>query len=251
MSQRIFDFHGDDQAYINFLECQLISAQWASLMDFPNPAGEVVMQEPPSTSSIQFVQYTPSFPPARSQTVERGEPPWKRQLDDFISALPTEKTWDEARERAGINTLNKNQMAVRLMLGHTNPLAFRSAQDTAMISRTLPSENQDLVERGYQYAQFIQYCLGDLDFKKSVVSFQSLIFASYCTVLIQVGVSKATTNDMMRQYIDRNNDDSTLEGYRRGVVWINRCIAGLLANGWGHKSWEIFLLGKSHDPRRD
>jgi hypothetical protein len=48
---------------------------------------------------------------------------------------------------------------------------------------------------------------------------------------------------MMRRYIVRNNNDATLEAYRRGVVWIHRCIAELLAKGWGHKSWEIFLLG--------
>ncbi|KAJ5302297.1 hypothetical protein N7508_007160 [Penicillium antarcticum] len=244
MSQRMFDFHGDDQAYISFLECQLISAQWAGFMEFPNTARGEILQEVSSTNSVQFVPYTPSTSHARSSNPGQNELPWKRQLDSFISALPTEKTWSEARKRAGIDTPIRNQLAVRLMLGHTNHATFRWVQQTASISRTLPSEDQDLVRRGYQYAQFINRCAGDLSFKTSVVSFQQLIFVSYCTVLIQFGVTKDTVNDMMRRYIDRNNDDSTLEGYRRGVVWINRCIAALLANGWGHKSWEIFLLEK-------
>ncbi|OQD97676.1 hypothetical protein PENSOL_c011G05384 [Penicillium solitum] len=244
MSQRMYDFHGDDQAYIAFLECQLASVQWAGFVDFPAASGEHTVQGAPSTNSIQFVQYTPEGSRARSVKSERGDPPWKRQLDSFISALPTEKTWGEARKKAGIDTPVKNQLAVRLMLGHTNHTTFRSVRKTSTISGAITSQDHDLVWRGYQYAQFIDRCAGDLSFKTSVVSFQHLIFVSYCAVLMQVGVPKEKTNKMMRRYIDRNNDDSTLEGYRRGVVWINRCIAALLANGWGHRSWEIFLLEK-------
>lgn len=244
----MYDFHGDDQAYIAFLECQLASVQWAGFVDFTAASGEQTVQGTPSTNSIQFVQYTPEGSRARSVKSERGDLPWKRQLDGFISALPTEKTWGEARKKAGIDTPVKNQLAVRLMLGHTNHTTFRSVRKTSTISGAITSQDHDLVWRGYQYAQFIDRCAGDLSFKTSVVSFQNLIFVSYCAVLMQVGVPKEKTNKMMRRYIDRNNDDSTLEGYRRGVVWINRCIAALLANGWGHKSWEIFLLGESSVP---
>ncbi|KAI2669766.1 hypothetical protein CBS147355_9691 [Penicillium roqueforti] len=198
----------------------LASVQWAGFVDFTAASGEQTVQGTPSTNSIQFVQYTPKGSRARSVKSERGDLPWKRQLDGFISALPTEKTWGEARKKAGIDTPVKNQLAVRLMLGHTNHTTFRSVRKTLTISGAIISQDHDLVWRGYQYTQFIDRCTGDLSFKTSVVSFQNLIFVSYCAVLI------------------------TLEGYRRGVVWINRCIAALLANGWGHKSWEIFLLEK-------
>jgi hypothetical protein len=51
------------------------------------------------------------------------------------------------------------------------------------------------------------------------------------------------TNDAMRRYTGLDQDDQTLEKYRHGALWVNRCVAALLANGWGYKSWEIFLLG--------
>ncbi|KAJ5378937.1 hypothetical protein N7509_012056 [Penicillium cosmopolitanum] len=49
---------------------------------------------------------------------------------------------------------------------------------------------------------------------------------------------------MMRCYFTVNSNDDTLAGYRWGVMRVNRCMAALLANGWGHKSWEIFLLAQ-------
>lgn len=243
MSQRLFPFHGDDQEYIAFLECELINAQWVGLMEFPMPLRHGTTHEPSPSDDLQIVQYTPHPPRGSSQSSERAEPYWKKQLHAFISALPAKSNWSEAREKAGIDTPVRNQLALRLMLGHTNAAAFRPIKETTMLSHMLPTENRDLVLRGYHYAHFIDRCANDLSFTASVVSFQSLIFVSYCVVMIRSGISKETTNNMMRRYIVRKNDDMTLEGYRRGVVWINRCMAALLANGWGHKSWEIFLFG--------
>lgn len=61
--------------------------------------------------------------------------------------------------------------------------------------------------------------------------------------MIKPGVSRQVTNDTMRQYTGADKDDLTLERYRRGAVWANRCMAALVANGWGYRSWELFLIG--------
>lgn len=61
--------------------------------------------------------------------------------------------------------------------------------------------------------------------------------------MTRAGVPKAMTNDMMKRYTGQDQGDQTLEKYRHGALWVNRCAAALLENGWGYKSWEIFLLG--------
>ncbi|OQD86923.1 hypothetical protein PENSOL_c082G01054 [Penicillium solitum] len=64
----------------------------------------------------------------------------------------------------------------------------------------------------------------------------------YCVVMMRAGVPKAMTNDMMKRYTGQDQDNQILEKYRYGALWVNRCAAALLENGWGYKSWEIFLL---------
>lgn len=244
MSQRLFSFfHGSDKDYIEFLECQLISAQWAGqwagLTDFETPPRCETTGEARPPENLQIMQYTPDLQASKRANL----PQWQKELHVFISALPAEASWNDARKRAGIDTPVKNQLALRLMLGYTNVAVFRSGQDDLTQPPMLRMENQELVSRGYQYAGFISRCANGLTFTKSVTAFQSLIFVSYCVVMRQSGISTETTNDMMRRYFVSKNSDKTLEAYRRGVVWIHRCIAELLANGWGHKSWEVFLLG--------
>lgn len=61
--------------------------------------------------------------------------------------------------------------------------------------------------------------------------------------MMGVGVPKKATDDMMRRYLGETKEDVTLEKYRHGAVWANRCMAALLENGWGCETWEFFLLG--------
>lgn len=104
--------------------------------------------------------------------------------------------------------------------------------------------HQMKIKRDYHYAQFLGQCTDNLSFIASVFAFQKLIFVRDCVVMMKCGISKETANTMMRCYFTVNSNDDTLAGYRWGVMRVNRCMAALLANGWGHKSWEIFLLGK-------
>lgn len=247
MSQRLFPFHGNDQEYIEYLELQLISAQWTGRWGGATEStitwGPDITNATSPTCGFEIVQYNPNSSRSGPQVSEPAERRWKRELENFIAALPTGDHWSDARAKAGVDTPFKNQLALRLMLGHTNTAASPPVKKDAIRPPILPAENKDLVLRGYDYAGYIHRWADNLGFTESVVSFQGLIFVSYCVVLVQSGISKETTNNMMRRYFVRNNDDKTLEGYRRGVVWIHRCIAALLVNGWGYKSWELFVLG--------
>jgi hypothetical protein len=189
------------------------------------------------------VQYQSQAPSIDSEKPEQAEPRWRKELAKFISVLRRAGSgWELARERAGIETTSKNRFALRLMLGHTNAVAFRPLEGT-FLPPIRHTQHQDLVLRGCQYAHFLRQYTDNLSFSSSVVSFQRLIFVSYCVVMLHCGVSKEKTDEIMRRYIVSKNGEETLARYRRGAVWLNRCMAALLNNGWGHRSWEIFLLG--------
>ncbi|OQE16706.1 hypothetical protein PENSTE_c023G07187 [Penicillium steckii] len=243
-SPRLFDFHGDDPAYIDFLQeyIRVLESQLTGPTEYPIPPRHTNPYEACPSDGLRIVQYKPNL--GRDNIFHRASPPqWEKELRTFLSALPTVKTWEDGRKKAGISDPVDNQRALRLMLGYADAPVLEPVKDDSSHPYMLDEEDPDLVLRGYDYAGFVLRCAKGLSFTESVVSFQSLIFVSYCVVMIRCGISKETTNHMMRRYIVCDNDDKTLEGYRSGIVWIHRCIAELLANGWGHKSWELFLLG--------
>lgn len=259
MAQRRFDFPGDDQAYIWYLENLVLGTSCFGAEEFPSTMRQGITYEQPPSDNLQIVQYQSQTPSTASEKPEQAEPRWRKELQNFISVLQrVGRDWDQARVQAGIATPSENRFALRLMLGHTNPAAFGPTKETFRPPNVSTEhedlEHEDLVLRGYQYAHFLRNYAHNLRFTASVLSFQNLIFVSYCVVMMRCGVSQEETNQMMRHYIVKKNDDGTLLRYRRGVIWINRCMAALLAHGWGHRSWEIFLLGKYlgggyHDPR--
>lgn len=221
-SPRLFPFVGSDKAYIAFLENQFINPQWTGFMGFDKSlVNGATIDEVSQADGLEIVQYAPGL--SHSKVSETAVPRWKKELFTFISALPTEGNWQESREKAGINEPHKNWLALRWLLGYPNTPTPHTVEAPATRVPVLHTEDQALVLRGHYYAEFMQHCTNDISFTTSVVSFQS---------------------HLMRRYFSRKNDDQTLEGYRRGSVWVNRCASELLVHGWGHKSWELFLLGK-------
>ncbi|KAJ9483345.1 hypothetical protein VN97_g10066 [Penicillium thymicola] len=247
MSQRLFDFPGNDVEYIRFLESQLITVQ--PLFGAPDPISTLAFEPSQNTGTttdgFRFVEYKPQ-PAGHTQqrlAPDRGSFKWKKQLDKFVHAIPISETqWNEARNKAGIDTVFRNQEALKLILGHSGPVVFHENQDDIVIPSSLPTNCGHLITQGCQYGSFIARCADDRNFAVRVVAYQNLVFCSYCVVMMRAGVPKAMTNEMMKRYTGQDQDDQTLEKYRHGALWVNRCAAALLENGWGCKSWEIFLL---------
>lgn len=246
MSRRLFNFQGNDDEYIRFLEAQLITVQ--PLFGVPEPSAlalEPSQNVGASTDSFRFVEYMPQLAGHTQRPVpDRESVKWKKQLAKFVHAIPISETqWNQARKRAGIDTVFRNQEALKLILGHSGPAVFHENQDNIVIPSSLPTNYGHLITRGCQYGSFIARCAHDRNFAVRVVAYQNIIFCSYCVVMMRAGVPKAMKNDMMKRYTGQDQDDQTLEKYRHGALWVNRCAAALLENGWGYKSWEIFLLG--------
>lgn len=235
-NERQFDFEGPDRAYIKYLECLIMNFLPRSHLSKSGPSD--YSTGGPSTSRYQFVEWKPRV--AHDTQLDKSSK-WSRQLRKFMESLPTNANWLEAQIRAGIDTPSLNQNALTLMLGHAGVAIFHEGYQIASPSPT--ATRPDLVARGCQYGQFVSRCGRDRDFATRVAAFQDLVFCSYCVVMIGVGVPRKITNDTMREYTGDDKEDHTLERYRRGAVWVNRCMAGLLRNGWGHRSWELFLLG--------
>ncbi|KAJ5389782.1 uncharacterized protein N7496_000850 [Penicillium cataractarum] len=248
---RVFPFKGPDRAYIDYLERRLVTALSSLRLDqggLSAPAPYASHAHNLSTGGYQFIECNPQA--AKQAQPDKPATPatWSKQFHNFLKALPTEAGWLEARRRAGVDTPVRNQNALKSILGNAGVVIFHGQypspgyQIPSLPSR-LPTDSEMLVVRGYQYGNFVSHCGQDRDFAETVATFQDLVFCSYCEVMIKAGVSLQVTNDTMRQYTGADKSDLTLERYRRGAVWANRCMAALFENGWGHRSWELFLLG--------
>lgn len=239
---RLFDFQGNDSDYIKFLESKLLEARTAT--SSARRSSITSHQASPTTqnsSKIQFVIVKPKLSQIRRSPPTPAK--WKTQLNDFINSIPSDNDWEVARCDAGIYTIQKNRRAIQLMLGRQTEAIFSSQNHLhPQIPSILPTDNEGLILRACKYGTFISTCADEGNFASRVAEYQKLIFISYCTVLIHAGNSKQTVYSMMRQYINKTSDDKTLDYYRYGALWVNKCIASLLKNGLGHRSWEIFLL---------
>ncbi|CEJ55674.1 hypothetical protein PMG11_01922 [Penicillium brasilianum] len=243
MKERLFPFKGPDPDYIDYLERQLKSVLSRLGLDrgrLPVPGPSDSNSQDPSTGHYRFVE-------CNQQAAKHAQPDkptaWSKQLHKFLKTLPTEAGWLEARIRAGVDTPARNQDALQSILGNAGVVVFHEEYPIPSLPAMLPTGCEDLVVRGYRYGNFVSRCGHDRDFAQTVATFQDLVFCSYCEVMIKAGISIQVTNDTMRQYTGADKSDLTLERYRRGAVWANRCMAALFENGWGHRSWELFFLG--------
>jgi len=80
-------------------------------------------------------------------------------------------------------------------------------------------------------------------FVSQIHNFRELVFASLCVVMEQQGLPINTINDLMRICMS-SSGAANLYRLRRGALWVNRVIRGLIVKGWGHGATELFLLCK-------
>ncbi|GLA56243.1 hypothetical protein AnigIFM63604_006140, partial [Aspergillus niger] len=216
---RLFDFQGNDSDYIKFLESKLLELRRATPSARLSPkTSHPAFPTTQNPSNIQFVIVKPKLHQLRRSLPTPAK--WKRQLNDFINAIPSDKDWEAARRDAGIYTIQMNRRAIQLMLGRqTEPIFSSQNHLPSQIPSIQPTDNEDLVLKACKYGNFISACADEGNFASRITEYQKLIFTSYCTVLIHAGNSKETVYYMMRQYIKKNSDDKTLDYYRYGALW--------------------------------
>ncbi|KAJ6116207.1 hypothetical protein N7523_005526 [Penicillium sp. IBT 18751x] len=166
---------------------------------------------------------------------------WEKDLKSFLASISTAQEWNDARKAAGFATIDKNGLAIQLLLGTSLGFSSDLGSYEGEATPFQPQDDIELITRGCQYGRFVARCADDAEFAIRIAKYQQLVFVCFCTVLIFVGNSEDTINWMMRQFIS-DSDSKNLRKYRSGCLWVNRCIVKLLEHRWGYKSWEIFML---------
>ena len=241
--RRVFPFDGSDLEYIQYLESMLLNSQ--SLLNpsrsnahQPSPRPRSGHQNFINLSGRSFANSRNKKNPSKSPTVLVQ---WERDLKKFLSSISRAGKWDDAREAAGFATIDKNKLAIQLLLGRPTSSFSNLELYDGEAKPLQPLDDAEMIMRGCHYGRFVARCEDDGKFTVRIAKYQQLVFVCYCTVLLFVGNSKDTINWMMRQFIS-DSDDKNLEKYRSGCLWVNKCIVELLKHRWGHKSWEIFIL---------
>jgi len=137
------------------------------------------------------------------------------------------------REEMQLVSVESNIAALKILLGS---------------SSTPPSDEiaGDLVERAKSYARCTNVFLQDEGFATCVAHFREIVLISWCVVLIYNGFSKDVVDSTMQECISKTKKKN-LHRLRTGITWVNRSMARLSENEWGHRSTEIFLLCMSLD----
>lgn len=240
---RVFQFEGGDLEYIQYLESRLLKAE--NLLS-SSPLGRRALPSKPSSGQQNFINLSDSSfnnnrVQKRTTRLSTGPPQWEKELTRFISSITPAVKWGDSRKATGFATINKNRLAIQLLLGRITSSVTDLEPDHEVTMSLQSSDDTELVMRGCRYGRFVIHCEEDGQFAMRIAKYQQLVFVCYCTVLIFVGNSKDTVNWMMRQFIS-DSDNKNLEKYRSGCLWVNRCVAELLRRGWGYKSWELFIL---------
>ena len=168
-------------------------------------------------------------------------PRWQKEMDDFIAGIPPLEDWDSRRQNFHLATLQQNKAAIKSLV---NCSPRELPPHTAS-----PSEQEGLALLAV-YFEAVHRMDSCAAWCHRINQFMDLIAVSWCEVLVQQDIPLDRVDDMMKKSISMRRstaiDSSYLKRLRKGVKWVNRCIACLSNTGWGHRASEIFLLCKSH-----
>ncbi|KAL5361427.1 hypothetical protein BJX96DRAFT_176225 [Aspergillus floccosus] len=248
--RRLLPFDGNDEEYIAYLERELLKARQKQSA----PSETAIPSRSENANGLRFLYYDPSqeefgggSPTAFTQCrdskacggCEDPKKQWEKEMDSFLRDIGSVKDWMDKRTVYHLNTAEDNGQAVTILLGRMGSVELKAKQQEG--PPLLQNDNKDLIMRGCDYGARANISVGHGKRMVLLGKFQELIFVSYCEVMIYVGTSRETVDWMMRRYIS-DSTSKNLERIRTGSVWVNRCVAQLLAQSWGYASWEIFLL---------
>tara|TARA_R110002060_G_scaffold63061_2_gene72365 strand:- start:283 stop:807 length:525 start_codon:yes stop_codon:yes gene_type:complete len=154
-------------------------------------------------------------------------------------------SWMDRRIAIGLDSVEKNHYALTMLLGLKNELpggdevsfGFQN-MNTSMNSNRA---SETLIMSARRYALGTKASERDAGLVVQLHNFRELIFASLCVVIEHQGLPIDTINDLMRICMS-SSGAANLYRLRRGALWVNRVIAGLIRKGWRHCATEFFLL---------
>ncbi|KAK0111689.1 hypothetical protein ONS95_002034 [Cadophora gregata] len=202
------------------------------------PSIALEYQEPlVSTNDSQIVQPTPKVPPSNAR--------WRRIIDQMTKGWDQPSSWMDRRIAIGLDTVEENHYALTMLLGLKNELSGGHGAGSGTEILDFPMNNKGVSETLIMSAR--RYALGtkaserDAGFVVQLHNFRELVFASLCVVIEHQGLPTDAINDLMRICMS-SSGAANLYRLRRGALWVNRVIAGLIRKGWRHCATEFFLL---------
>jgi hypothetical protein len=218
----------------------IVDSESSDLVDYSFEQSPQVQVQ--ATSPTTSVKLQPKAPPGNN-------PRWKRIVDQITAEWADPRAWITKRASLGLDSVDQNNRALMLILGLQNCIPSEWAQSPG--SSPLPiggnhtgmSTKDALILSARQYALDTKASGTNSVFVSQIHSFRELVFASLCVVMEQQGLPINTINDLMRICMS-SSGAANLYRLRRGALWVNRVIRGLIVKGWGHGATELFLLCK-------
>ncbi|KAH8761904.1 hypothetical protein BGZ57DRAFT_576267 [Hyaloscypha finlandica] len=199
----------------------------------------------PPTLQIAATSPTSAKPPQKSSP--GNNPRWKRIIDQITAGWDDPRGWTLKRATCGLDSVDRNNRALTLILGLQNCIPSEWAQTPGssllLAEDRRPGMNTKdaLILSARQYALDTKAPGTNSVFVSQIHNFRELVFASLCVVMEHQGLPINTINDLMRICMS-SSGAANLYRLRRGALWVNRVIRGLIIRGWGHGATELFFL---------
>ncbi|KAN0115553.1 hypothetical protein V8E51_005097 [Hyaloscypha variabilis] len=216
------------------------------IMDYEDsdPVERTINQLP----MLQIESKSPTSPVKPPQKSPPGNSPrWRRIVDQITTGWDDPRAWTLKRATCGLDSVEQNNQALMLILGLQSYIPSEWAQSPGSSPLPISASRSDLNTKEALILSARQYALDtkasgtNSVFVSQVHNFRELVFASLCVVMEQQGLPINTINDLMRICMS-SSGAANLYRLRRGALWVNRVIRGLIVKGWGHGATELFLL---------
>ncbi|EGC41935.1 conserved hypothetical protein [Histoplasma capsulatum var. duboisii H88] len=194
LRHRLWDFHGSDAEYIAMLESKLLDAECRlsvqactsclssnSTSCSTTSPGDLTIHEP------EFVYYHPARDRQKNEKrKQRGTTRWRVDLNNFLGLIPSMDKWAQKRIDTGFSTVEKNRIAIQILLGRSTEGIFMSEDTGCELPKLKSTDKQSMIARGCSYGSLSQQAREHGIFTMLLAKFHQLVFISYCTVLLSV-----------------------------------------------------------------
>jgi hypothetical protein len=207
---------------------------------------EYQVNQPPA---LHIAATSPSSAKPPQKSPPGNNPRWKRIVDQITAGWDDPRGWTLKRVTCGLDSVVQNNRALTLILGLKNCIpsewAHTPGSSLLLTEEKRPGMNTKdaLILSARQYALDTKASGTNSMFISQIHNFRELVFASLCVVMEHQGLPINTINDLMRICMS-SSGAANLYRLRRGALWVNRVIRGLIIRGWGHGATELFFLCK-------
>jgi hypothetical protein len=228
--------------YIGFLEAKVQYLQQhhehCDMFGFvpvdPNPSPPYLPPDIIIAAEPQNPEFSPILPPAVTFTPVKPPEPnprWKRIVDQMTKGWDTPQSWHCKREAVGLNSVAMNKYALMVILGMKKDLP-ENLQPSNLLdcARRNSNPTEALISSARQYAIDTKASDTNVGLVVQIHVFRELVFASLCVVMEQQGLPIDTINDLMRICMS-SSGPANLYRLRRGALWVNRVIGGMMKKG--------------------